>query len=148
MKNNKMYEQRVAKTKQLLKSHNIDAYIIKTKEGCDKTVENIFGYAVVGEAYMIITQDHCYAIASVIDAQDSEESGLFSEVIKYSKEGVNSVLLTLLNKILPKKIAINVSKNNPKSDGFTVGSYRQFIKMIEEIECDIISSEIFIDEIF
>ncbi len=135
--------------KEALIKNNIDVYIIKTKEGCDKVVENVFGYAIVGEAYLFLTSNKCYAITSVIDYQDSEECGFFDEVFKYSKEGAKPIFDELINKINPKTVALNVSKNNYKADGFTVGSYRDFVKtLLNNNKYKIISSEIFIDTIF
>ncbi|ONI39309.1 hypothetical protein AN639_06425 [Candidatus Epulonipiscium fishelsonii] len=143
-----VYKNRINKTQEILKREQVDAYIIKTKEGSDKVVENLFGYEIVGEAYIVVTPNKCYAITSVIDAQDSEECGFFEKVTKYNKTGPKTYLVELLDNINPTKIMINISQNNYKADGFTVGSYRDFIKIIGDKNYNIISMETFIDEIF
>lgn len=148
MENKEKYSGRIAKTKEILEREHIDAYVIKTKEGCDQAVENIFGYAVVGEAYFVITKQVCYAVTSVIDAQDSEESEFFEQVMKYGNEGPMAHLLPLLSKLQAKTVALNVSKKNPKADGFTVGSYRQFMRQLGKETYNYVSSETFINEIF
>ncbi|QVK19817.1 aminopeptidase P family protein [Mycoplasmatota bacterium] len=142
-----LQKEKIDQTKKYLKENDIDCWLIKTKEGSDPCMSLIFGFTVVGEAIMIITQRKTYSIVSIIDAQDSEECGLFDEVIKYGKEGIKEHLINLLSQIKPKKIAINYSKDSHLSDGLTVGSYRNLMDMVGSESYEFISSEMFLQRL-
>lgn len=63
-------------------------------------------------------------MASTIDAQDVEESGLFDEVIRY--QDYDETVAELLKKLNPKRVAMDFSENDPECDGLTLGALPAF----------------------
>lgn len=93
--------------------------------------------------FLITKEGKKYAIASIIDAQESEDSGLFDGVFKYSSN-CEDVLKELIAKINPNKIALNYSVNDNLCDGLTVGRYRWLMDVLgDEFNNRVIKSEVF-----
>lgn len=132
MKNDKYQLQRekIEQAKSYLAEYDIDCWLIKTKEGSDPCMPLMFGFSIVGDAVLIITQKRTLAVTSSIDAQDVEESGLFDEIRTYGSEGLAGILFSVVDALKPERIAVNYSKSNQLSDGLTVGSFRALKKML------------------
>ena len=81
-KNIQFMDNMIARMKEL----GIDLYLIITGEGADPIPGTCFGVDTVGSsAYAFTSRGDKLAIASVIDAQDVEESGMFDKVIHYQE---------------------------------------------------------------
>lgn len=144
----RLNHEKIQQAKACLAREGIDCWIIKTKEGSDPCMPLIFGFSIVGDAALIITQASCIALTSVIDAQDARESGLFERMETYGPEGMKEKLFSLIDEIAPKRIAVNYSKDNHLSDGLTVGSYRSLLKMLtQKYTAAVESSESFLQEL-
>jgi Xaa-Pro aminopeptidase len=122
--------EKLSQAKEYLAQMGVDCWIIKTKEGSDPCMPLMFGFSIVGDALLLVTPKEILAITSVIDAQDVKESGLFDTVYTYGQEGMAGQVAQLLQRLDPKRIALNYSKENPLSDGLTVGSYRSLLSML------------------
>lgn len=143
-----LHKEKINQVQHFLKELGIDCYIIKTKEGSDPSMPLLFGFSIVGDALLIITQNETIGITSSIDAQDVVESNLFDRVLTYTSGGAEEKLQEVISSLDPLRIALNYSKENPLSDGLTVGSYRKLMKMLgspynERIE----SSESFLQRV-
>ena len=122
---------------------DIDMYLIITAEGCDQITSFIPGVDTVGSGAFMFTRDgRRLATASSIDAQDSEESGLFDEVIRY--ETYYETLAEMVRAQAPKKIALNYSEKVPFCDGLTMGKYQKFIQALGDYSVEVCSSDLFI----
>ena len=123
-------------------SGQIHLWLIFASEGSDPAVKLLTGLKTVGRTAFLITKENKkYAVCSIIDAQESEESGLFDQVYKY-QNNLPEVLKQLIEKLNPNKIAINYSVDDNLCDGLTVGRYRWLKKNIGlEICKKFVSSE-------
>ena len=122
---------------------DIDLYLIITAEGCDPMTSFIPGVDTVGSgAFMFVRNGDKIATASRIDAQDTEESGLFDEVIRY--EDYNATVADMVLRYQPKRIALDFSENNAFSDGLTMGKYKKFLNSLNGYELEVVSADLFI----
>jgi hypothetical protein len=122
---------------------DIDLYLIITAEGCDPMTSFIPGVDTVGAgAFMFAKNGQKIATASKIDAQDTEESGLFDEVIRYEDyfETVSKMVL----QFNPKRIALDFSEDNAFCDGLTMGKYKKFLACLNGYEVEMVSADLFI----
>ena len=122
---------------------DIDLYIIITAEGCDPMTSFIPGVDTVGAgAFMFVRNGDKIATASRIDAQDTEESGLFDEVIRY--EDYNATVADMVLRYQPKRITLDFSENNAFCDGLTMGQYKKFLNSLNGYEVEMVSADLFI----
>ena len=122
---------------------DIDLYLIITAEGCDPMTSFIPGVDTVGSgAFMFVRNGDKIATASRIDAQDTEESGLFDEVIRY--EDYNATVADMVLRYQPKRIALDFSENNAFCDGLTMGKYKKFLNSLNGYELEVVSADLFI----
>src|SRR5690625_4110088 len=143
-----MYEtqkEKLAQAVDYLNELNIDAWVIYTSEGSDPCIPLVTGVGTVGPGAFIITKKgEKIAICSSIDAQDIEESGLFDDVLHYTGD-MAQVFAKTIQKIAPKKIALNMSKEEHLADGLTTGRYRWLEKALAPVfDGEYVSSEPFL----
>ena len=95
-----------------MKDLGIDLYLIITGEGADPIPGTCFGVDTVGSsAYAFTSRGDKLAMASVIDAQDVEESGMFDKVIHYQEFYPD--LAALVRELPHKTIAFDYSEEMP-----------------------------------
>ncbi len=139
-----LYDEKLTQAAAYLKDAGIDCWLIYSSEGSDPCLPLVTGLRTVGKTFFVITKDNeRFAIASVIDAQASENSGLFNEVIKYRTEP-EVALNELLDRFNPQKIAINFSSSDNLCDGLTAGRYRWLCAVLGQRSDCLISSESFL----
>lgn len=145
---NELYKSKISQAVKYLNEFDIDSWIIFSSEGSDPAVQLLTGINTVGRTFFIFTKSgKRYALCSVIDAQESEESGLFDEVITYRND-LPEKLNLILDAIKPKNIALNYSLNDNLCDGLTVGRYRWLSKILgEKYKSRFVSSEPFLKKI-
>lgn len=143
-----LYAEKMQQAIGYLKDHDIDLWLIYASEGSDPSVPLLTGLKTVGKTFFLITKDgKKYSIASIIDAQESEDSGLFDEVYKYSSNCEN-LLLETIDRINPNKIAINYSVEDNLCDGLTAGRYRWLMKALgDKYKDKITQSEVFLKKL-
>lgn len=135
-------KQKLQQASEYLRDNNIDLWLIFASEGSDPAVKLLTGLKTVGRTAFLITKENKkYAVCSIIDAQESEESDLFDQVYKY-QNNLPEVLKQLIEKLNPNKIAINYSVDDNLCDGLTVGRYRWLKKNLGLEICEkFVSSE-------
>jgi len=143
-----IYEEKLSQAISYLNEFNIDLWLIYSSEGSDPSVPLVTGLKTVGKTFFLITREgKKYAIASVIDAQESEDSGLFDEVFRYSSD-CEDILRELVSKIDPDKIALNYSIDDNLCDGLTVGRYRWLMDVLgDEYKNRVVQSEVFLKKV-
>ena len=96
-------KQKLQQASEYLRDNNIDLWLIFASEGSDPAVKLLTGLKTVGRTAFLITKENKkYAVCSIIDAQESEESGLFDQVYKY-QNNLPEVLKQLIEKLNPNK---------------------------------------------
>lgn len=128
----KLHEEKIAQAITYLNEYDVDSWLIFSSEGSDSAVNLVTGLKTVGNTFFIITKEgKKYSIASIIDAQESENSGLFDEVLKYSNNA-HEVLNQLMLKLNPRQIALNYSQSDHLCDGLTRGKYLWLSENLDE----------------
>lgn len=141
-KNVQFLNKMIAKMQEL----NIDLYVIITAEGADPIPLRCFGVDTVGASAYVFSKDGAkLALASVIDAQDVEESGMFDEVRRYSSFYPD--LAAMAKEHPHKTIAFDYSEDIPLCDGLSMGKYTQFTQALGEGDFAMVSSDRFIPEV-
>ena len=133
MKNFEFHNRVIHDVTEKLKELDIDLFLIITSEGSDKMTR-------------FIPEGKRYGVASAIDAQDVEESGLFDEVIRY--QDYDSTVAGLLKKLNPKRVALDFSETDAECDGLTLGRYEYYKAHIKgQLEFLEVSSDLFIPQV-
>ena len=127
----------VAKTDQaveILKEKGIDMWLTYVRESIanvDPALELIFDGDLTWESALILTADgEKIAIVGVHDAPEIEEVGVYTRVIGY-REGISEPLTNTIARIQPHRVAVNVSENDPLSDGLGAGLHRLLLRRLE-----------------
>ncbi len=119
-------KEKIAQITPLLEELGIDAWLIYVRESSiinDPIMPLIVGHELVWPSYFLYTtKGDAIAIVGHFDKADFERSGNFTEVLPFTKNGAD-ILISTLDRIKPKQIAINYSTNTPSADGLTHGMY-------------------------
>ena len=147
MKNFEFHNHVIHDVTEKLKELDIDLYLIITSEGSDKMTRFIPGVDTVGSGAFFFTKEgKRYGVASTIDAQDVEESGLFDEVVRY--QDYESAVAGLLERLNPKRVALDFSETDAECDGLTLGRYEHSKSHIKgQMEYTEVSSDLFIPQV-
>ena len=147
MKNFEFHNRVIHDVTEKLKELDIDLYLIITSEGSDKMTRFIPGVDTVGSGAFFFTKEgKRYGVASTIDAQDVEESGLFDEVVRY--QDYESAVAGLLERLNPKRVALDFSETDAECDGLTLGRYEHYKPHIKgQMEYTEVSSDLFIPQV-
>ena len=147
MKNFEFHNRVIHDVTEKLKELDIDLYLIITSEGSDKMTRFIPGVDTVGSGAFFFTKEgKRYGVASTIDAQDVEESGLFDEVVRY--QDYESAVAGLLERLNPKRVALDFSETDAECDGLTLGRYEHYKSHIKgQMEYTEVSSDLYIPQV-
>ena len=147
MKNFEFHNRVIHDVTEKLKQLDIDLYLIITSEGSDKMTRFIPGVDTVGSGAFFFTKEgKRYGVASTIDAQDVEESGLFDEVVRY--QDYESAVAGLLERLNPKRVALDFSETDAECDGLTLGRYEHYKSHIKgQMEYTEVSFDLFIPQV-
>lgn len=144
----RLYFEKLEQAAGLLAENNIDLWLIYSSEGSDPAVALATGLKTIGKTFFIVTKEgKRYAIASIIDALESENSNLFDEVRRYTANP-EETLRALLEELKPQTIAVNYSEDDNLCDGLTVGRYRWLKKAAGETYAKrFVKSEVFLTKL-
>ena len=101
----------------------LDAWLLAVRESSerpDPALRYFVDQDFTWNSYFLITPARAYALVATFDAPDLLAAGIFDEVRTY-KEGPKAALLALLGECDPRRIGINVSKDDALADGLTAG---------------------------
>lgn len=137
----KIAEQKLAQAAEYLRQADIDLWLIYASEDSDPAVSLLTGLKTVGKTFFLLTKEGArYAMCSTIDALESENSGLFDEVIRYATDP-GKPLYELVDRIAPRSIALNYSVEDNLCDGLTTGRYRYLKRILGDYADKCCSSE-------
>jgi Xaa-Pro aminopeptidase len=131
-----------------LEKYGMDLWLILASEGSDPCLPLVTGVHTVGPGAFVITAGgEKIAICSLIDAQDIEESALFTTVVKY-RDGLEGALADLIASKAPARIALNYSEQDNLCDGLTLGRFRWLKAALSGVfKGEYLSSENFLGEL-
>lgn len=120
-----MVQEKIKQAIEILKENQVDMWLTfarETSSSPDPVLELILGAHVTwASAFIITAQGETIAIVGSLDIQNVKDHADY-EVIGYV-DSIQGELLKILEKLNPKKIAINYSINDVMSDGLSHGMY-------------------------
>ncbi|MFX1475812.1 MAG: M24 family metallopeptidase [Promethearchaeota archaeon] len=119
---------------EILQELDIDAWLIwvrETAQMADPVLKLVLGSDLVWQSALIFTKDgEKIAIVGNFDADGIEDLKLFDQVSPYI-QSIRKTLLAELERINPRQIALNYSRNDVAADGLTVGMRMLFEEYLE-----------------
>lgn len=132
---------------QVMKEQGVDMWLVFTRENTEDPMLPFLGvkHIVARGAFIFSLKDDQYrkiAIAASYDVSPIKDTGFYDQVISYKNEGIKPHLKEWIQKLNPKKIAINYSRDVTIADGLTLGMYKYLEEALgEEYTQRFISSE-------
>jgi Xaa-Pro aminopeptidase len=118
----------------ILDELGIDAWMIFARESAevhDPCIDLVVGGNVTWSSAFILTRKgERIAVLGSLDKAAHEMLGYYTEIVPYV-QGVTEPLVSVLNRIDPKEIAINYSLDDEMSDGLTHGQFLLLQKVLE-----------------
>ena len=137
----KIAEQKLTQAAEYLRQADIDLWLIYASEGSDPAVSLLTGLKTVGRTFFLLTKEgKRYVLCPGIDALESQNSGLFDEVLPYASDPAQP-LNDLVDRIGPRSIALNFSVEDNLCDGLTTGRYRYLARVLSRYAGRFCSSE-------
>lgn len=122
--------EKIEQLKKILAQEQLDGLVILTREAADPMLPFLCGEDAVHMGAAFFMRDgHNVMITSQSDEKKYYPSGIFSEVLTYDK-GLEEVFLPVLERLAPKKLALNYSENDVIADGLTYGLYCMLEQML------------------
>ena len=138
---NKIANEKIKQACDYLAKSEADLWLIYSSEGSDPAVSLLTGLKTVGKTFFLLLGDGTrICIASIIDVQEHEDSGLFSKVIGYRDDPAD-ILQEVVDKINPNKIMLNFSLTDYLCDGITAGRFRYLETTLCDYADKFVSSE-------
>ena len=118
----------------ILDELGVDAWMIFTRESAevhDPCIDLVVGGNVTWASAFILTRRGArIAVLGSLDKAAHEMLGYYTEIVPYV-QGITEPLVSVLNRIDPKKIAINYSLDDEMSDGLTHGQFLLLQKVLD-----------------
>lgn len=118
----------------ILDELGVDAWMIFTRESAevhDPCIDLVVGGNVTwASAFILTRKGERIAVLGSLDKAAHEMLGHYTEIVPYV-QGVTEPLVGVLNRIDPKKIAINYSLDDEMSDGLTHGQFLLLQKVLD-----------------
>lgn len=132
---NMVAKEKLEAAAQLLTEKKLDLWLVYSRKRQDPSMELLFNFNTDDEILFLIQKDGKHAVlAGQADADKLWETGLFKEVGIATPDTIMESLKDKLNKIQPKKIALNISSDDSRCDGLAVGLYQKLCGCIGEKE--------------
>ncbi len=129
-----MIKEKMAQAFSILKEENIDCWLTFVRESStvpDPAMDLIVGTGVTWQSAFILTSSgESIALVGSLDKANQESYGYYETILGYL-ESIEEELMKILNRLNPKKIAINYSLNTPTADGLTHGMYLQLMQYLK-----------------
>ncbi|MGE5176453.1 MAG: M24 family metallopeptidase [Hyphomicrobiales bacterium] len=114
---------KLAQAQSLLEPHELDAWLIAVRETStrpDPALRFFHHGDFTWNTFFVVTADRTAALVATFDAPDLVRAGLFDEIRTYN-EGPKAALIDLLDAFHPRRIGINVARDDALADGLTAG---------------------------
>jgi Xaa-Pro aminopeptidase len=130
----KLVIEKTQQATQILEELDIDlwlTFVRETSAGGDPVLPLIYGKDLTWQSAILLTKTgERIAIVGGFETDTAERIGAFTEVIGYH-EAIKPVLLEVLDRLQPARIALNFSEDDVYSDGLSLGLYRVLIGFLE-----------------
>ena len=128
---------------EILNEKNIDMWLTFVRETGnlkDPMMDMIVGTGATWHSAFILTNTgESIAIIGSLEEANMKTVGTYNKIIPYLKS-VREDLVKTIEKIDPKTIAINYSRNSSLADGLTHGVYLELIDLLKDAKPDILQN--------
>jgi Xaa-Pro aminopeptidase len=128
-----LIQEKAAQASAILEEKKIDLWLTFARETSaveDPALPLIYGNTLTWHSALIITPQERIAIVGRYEAETAKRTGAYETVIGYD-QSIQPELIKVIERINPKRIAINYSVNDPSADGLTHGLYQSLIGYLD-----------------
>jgi len=131
---------------EILKEKRIDlwlTFVRETSAGGDPVIPLIYGHDLTWQSALMITRKgETYAILGHFEAGTARNTGAYQTIVPYH-DAISRSMLHTLERIYPRQIALNYSRNDVHADGLSHGLYQLLIDYFDDTpwEQRIVSAE-------
>jgi Xaa-Pro aminopeptidase len=127
-------QEKLTQAAEILRQLDIDLWLTFVRETGvthDPSLDMILGTGCTWQSVFIVTAGgETIGLVGSLDKAGIETTGLFKELTGYVK-GIDEELIKVLERLDPKKIAINYSLDTPVADGLTHGMYLKLMEYLD-----------------
>jgi Xaa-Pro aminopeptidase len=129
-----LVQEKVRQAIGILQDLNVDlwlTFVRETRGGGDPVLSLIYGLDLTWPSVLLLSKTgERIAIVGRFEAEAARRTGGYDTVIQYD-QSIQPELLAQLNRLNPKRIAINYSTDDVHADGLTFGMYQLLSKYLE-----------------
>lgn len=127
-------QEKTAQAIQILQEKDIDVWLTfvrETSAGGDPVLPLIYGHDLTWQSALIFTRSGSrIAIVGAFEAETVRRLQAYDEIIPYHT-GIRQPLLEILDRLAPRQIAINYSRNDTLADGLPYGLYQVLLGYLQ-----------------
>lgn len=127
-------QEKTAQAIQILQEKDIDVWLTfvrETSAGGDPVLPLIYGHDLTWQSALIFTRSgQRIAIVGAFEAETVRRLQAYDEIIPYHT-GIRQPLLEILDRLAPRQIAINYSRNDTLADGLPYGLYQVLLGYLQ-----------------
>jgi len=129
-----LIQEKVEQAVGILQENDIDmwlTFVRETSAFADPVLPLIYSTDLTWQSALILTKSgEKIAIVGRFEAETARRTKAYDEIIPYD-QSFSPILLEVLERMNPKKIAINYSQNDPVADGLSYGMYQVLTGFLE-----------------
>lgn len=128
-----LHREKIHQAAELLGEFDLDLWLTFVREtslGSDPALELIYPFDLTWQSAILVGREgERIAIVGSFDVDSAERLGLFTKVIGYD-ESIQPALIDELRQLSPKRIGLNMSRDDPAADGLTAAMYELLLEYL------------------
>ena len=128
---NVVAKEKMARAKELMNQYGIDMWVIYARGKRDTALELMFNTDTKNEVLFVLTASgQRIALAQPEDAAKYRESQMYTQVVEAPQAEFMKQFKAIFDQISPKKLALNISTDDGRCDGLSMGLFKKLEKAI------------------